>query len=67
MTPLSAPELIVTFDIKDSPKDVRVNSVKQEGATENICGGNTYPVRYMCHICHLSYLKSVHFIFSRIH
>ena len=51
MTPLSAPELIVTFDIKDSPKDVRVASVKQEGAAENICGGNTFPVRHMCNIC----------------
>ena len=60
MTPLSAPELIVTFDLKDSPKDVRLNSVRQEGATENICGGNTFPVRHMCHIY---FMQSVHFLF----
>ena len=48
MTPLSAPELIVTFDLKDYSKDVRLNSVRQEGATENICGGNTFPVKPTC-------------------
>ena len=44
VTPLSTPEVILTIDLKEAPTDVRVNSVKQEGAADNICGINTFPV-----------------------
>ena len=44
MTPLSTSEVIITFDITDATDTARVNSVKQEGAAEKICGDNTFPV-----------------------
>ena len=44
MTALSGPEVIVTFDLKESPKNVRLNSIRQEGAQDNMCGTNTFPV-----------------------
>ena len=50
VTPLSAPEVILTIDLKEAPTNVRVNSIKQEGAADNICGSNTFPVSKTDHI-----------------
>ena len=59
MTPLSTSEVIITFDITDASETARLNSIKQEGAAENICGGNTFQV------CISDQRQHVTFIFIR--
>ena len=45
MTPLSAPEVTFTLDLKDATKDeVKLNGIKQEGSSEDICGDYDFPV-----------------------